>query len=179
HYNNINPGQYRFRVMACNSDGVWNESASSLGLYLAPHYWQTWWFQILAGIAIVVSAGGAILSGARWRLQRKLKHLQQQAAVEKERGRIAKDIHDDLGSSLTRIMMLGERVAEDINKPEALAKRRCVCVSPKRRAEGRCQWKLTVVGAMPRAKKMETEAARAPVMDWRICASGCKKWAAK
>ena len=121
HYNNINPGQYRFRVMACNSDGVWNESASSLGLYLAPHYWQTWWFQILAGIAIVVSAGGAILSGARWRLQRKLKHLQQQAAVEKERGRIAKDIHDDLGSSLTRIMMLGERVAEDINKPEALA----------------------------------------------------------
>jgi len=121
HYNNVYPGTYRFRVMACNSDGVWNESAASLGLYLVPDYWQRWWFRILAGVAGVVGAGGAVLSAARWRLQRKLKLLQQQAAVEKERGRIAKDIHDDLGSSLTRIMMLGERVAEDINKPEALA----------------------------------------------------------
>jgi ligand-binding sensor domain-containing protein/signal transduction histidine kinase len=121
HYNNLYPGTYRFRVMACNNDGVWNESAASLGLYLVPHYWQTWWFLILAGVAGVIGAGGAVISAARWRLHRKLKLLEQQAAVEKERGRIAKDIHDDLGSSLTRIMMLGERVAEDINKPEALA----------------------------------------------------------
>jgi signal transduction histidine kinase len=121
HYNNIYPGGYRFRVMACNSDGVWNESAASLGLYLVAHYWQTWWFRVIAGVGIAVGAGGAMLFGARRRLQRKFELLQQQAAVEKERGRIAKDIHDDLGSSLTRIMMLGERVAEDIHKPEALA----------------------------------------------------------
>jgi ligand-binding sensor domain-containing protein/signal transduction histidine kinase len=121
HYNNIYPGIYRFRVMACNSDGVWNESSAALAISLTPHVWQTVWFRILAGIGIVASLAGVVLIATRWRLQRKLELLQQQAAVEKERGRIAKDIHDDLGASLTRIMMLGERVAEDINKPEVLA----------------------------------------------------------
>ena len=47
--------------------------------------------------------------------------MERQHAVERERGRIAKDIHDDLGSSLTRIMMLGERTHEDIGRPEELA----------------------------------------------------------
>jgi ligand-binding sensor domain-containing protein/signal transduction histidine kinase len=121
HYNNISPGAYRFRVMACNSDGVWNESSAALAITLAPQFWQTWWFRFLAWIGIAAGLGSIVLIVTRWRLQRKLELLQQQAAVEKERGRIAKDIHDDLGSSLTRIMMLGERVAEDINKPDALA----------------------------------------------------------
>lgn len=121
HYNNIYPGKYRFRAMACNSDGVWNESGASLTIVLAPHIWQTWWFRIIAAVGLGGAVGGVVLFGTHWRLQRKLELLQQQAAVEKERGRIAKDIHDDLGSSLTRIMMLGERVAEDIHKPEALA----------------------------------------------------------
>jgi len=121
HYNNLSPGNYRFRVMACNSDGIWNESSAALAITLAPHIWQMSWFRAVAGIGIAGAVGGVALLTTRWRLQRKFEVLQQQAAVEKERGRIAKDIHDDLGSSLTRIMMLGERVAEDINKPEALA----------------------------------------------------------
>jgi signal transduction histidine kinase len=54
----------------------------------------------------------------RKRLQRKLEILEQRNALEKERGRIAKDIHDDLGSSLTRIMMLGERAEEGLAKHE-------------------------------------------------------------
>src|SRR3569833_2899196 len=51
-------------------------------------------------------------------MQHKLQLLQQRHAVEKERGRIAKDIHDDLGSSLTRIMMMGERVEEGLGRRE-------------------------------------------------------------
>jgi len=121
HYNNIAPGNYRFRVMACNSDGVWNESGAALAISIAPHVWQMWWFRVLAGVGIASGVGAVVLIATRWRLQQKLELLKQQAAVEKERGRIAKDIHDDLGASLTRIMMLGERVAEDINRPEALA----------------------------------------------------------
>ena len=47
--------------------------------------------------------------------------LEQRHAIEKERGRIAKDIHDDLGSSLTRILMLGERAEDGVGKPDDVA----------------------------------------------------------
>jgi signal transduction histidine kinase len=51
-------------------------------------------------------------------MQRKLELLERRHAIERERGRIAKDIHDDLGSSLTRIMMLGERAADGLGRRE-------------------------------------------------------------
>ena len=50
-YENIAPGQYRFRVAGCNNDGVWNEDGATLALEFLPHYWQTWWFKVLLGMA--------------------------------------------------------------------------------------------------------------------------------
>lgn len=118
HYNNIYPGNYLFHVIACNSDGVWNTDGASLAFAVSPHYWQSRWFY-----AIVALAGiGIVYTSARYvtkrRMLRKLESLKQQNAVERERGRIAKDIHDDLGSNLTRIMMLGERIQEERNQSE-------------------------------------------------------------
>ena len=69
-------------------------------------------------MVVVGGASGTALYVTRRRMQRKLELFEQRVAVEKERGRIAKDIHDDLGSSLTRIMMLGERAEEDLGKRE-------------------------------------------------------------
>ncbi|HEU5126126.1 MAG TPA: two-component regulator propeller domain-containing protein [Verrucomicrobiae bacterium] len=120
HYNNLSPGRYRFQVLACNSDGVWNTKGASLSIVLLPHFWQTKWF--LAFVALLFA--GAVYSAARyttkWRMQRKLELLKQQHAIERERGRIARDIHDDLGSSLTRIMMLGERVQDEKDNRDEL-----------------------------------------------------------
>src|SRR6185437_899791 len=121
YYNNVSPGHYTFHVAACNKDGIWNESGASLAFILKPHYWQTWWFRALAVVFVVGGASGAAVYGARRKMQHKLQLLQQRHAVEKERGRIAKDIHDDLGSSLTRIMMLGERVEEGLDRREDVA----------------------------------------------------------
>jgi signal transduction histidine kinase len=121
HYNNIYPGRYRFRVIAGNSDGVWNEAGAALAILVQPHLWQTWWFRGLAILCILGAVGGAARYTTQKRMQRKLETLKRQHAVERERGRIAKDIHDDLGSSLTRIMMLGERTREDMGRPEELA----------------------------------------------------------
>jgi len=121
HYNNVYPGAYRFRVLACNKDGVWNLTGASLAIVLRPHVWQTWWWQGLAAFLVVGGATGAALYVARRRMRRKLELFEQRVAIEKERGRIAKDIHDDLGSSLTRIMMLGERAEEDLGRRENLA----------------------------------------------------------
>lgn len=121
YYNNVSPGNYTFRVIARNKDGIWNETGAAFAFELEPHYWQTWWFRGLLALLVVGGASGTVLYATRKRMQRQLQLLQQRHAIEKERGRIAKDIHDDLGSSLTRIMMLGERVEEGLDKREDIS----------------------------------------------------------
>jgi ligand-binding sensor domain-containing protein/signal transduction histidine kinase len=117
-YAHVPAGEHQFRVMACNRDGVWNTEGATLEIELQPHIWQTWWFEAAVMIAAVVIVGGGSRYVTRRRMQRELERLEQQHAIEKERGRIAKDIHDDLGSSLTRIMMIGERAEEDLARRE-------------------------------------------------------------
>jgi signal transduction histidine kinase len=116
HYNNVRPGQYRFRVVACNKDGVWNETGAELAVEYLPHYWQTSWFLGLSLLGLVGGAAGTARYVTRRKLQRELALAEQRHAVERERGRIAKDIHDDLGSSLTRIMMLGHSAEEGLTR---------------------------------------------------------------
>ena len=108
YYNKLSPGDYRFEVQACNKDGVWNEAGAFLDVVLLPHFWQRFWFQVLMALSVVAGAGGIILYAARRRMQRKLVVLERQHAVERERGRIARDMHDQIGAGLTQISLLGE-----------------------------------------------------------------------
>jgi ligand-binding sensor domain-containing protein/signal transduction histidine kinase len=117
-YHNVPPGHYRFRVIASNNDGVWNRIGASLDIVMLPHLWETWWFRASMGLMVIGTASGTALQLTRRKMKRKLQLLEQKHAIEKERGRIAKDIHDDLGSSLTRIMMLGERAEEGLQNAE-------------------------------------------------------------
>jgi ligand-binding sensor domain-containing protein/signal transduction histidine kinase len=123
YYNNLAPGRYTFRVIACNNDGVWNETGASVRLRLQPHLWQTWWFLSLCGVV----ATGAIGGGARyvtWRkMQRQLERLEQQHAVEKERARIARDMHDELGAKLTHISFQGAMAQRSLANPAEAAQR--------------------------------------------------------
>ena len=73
YYTNLPPGKYRFRVMACNNDGVWNETGVSAGFELRPHFYETWWFY---GLSILVMIG-AVLGIHRARV-RALTSRQQQ-----------------------------------------------------------------------------------------------------
>ena len=52
-YHELSPGHYSFRVRAANNDGVWNERGASLGVVVLPHVWQTWWFRVAMGAALV------------------------------------------------------------------------------------------------------------------------------
>jgi len=120
-YNNLAPGRYTFRVMACNGDGAWNDAGASLPVWVLPHYYQTLWFRALLAASVVAAVGATARFFTVRRMQRRLETLEHRHAIERERGRIAKDIHDDLGSSLTRIMMLGERTQEGLQKQEDVA----------------------------------------------------------
>jgi signal transduction histidine kinase/ligand-binding sensor domain-containing protein len=113
-YSYIPPGKYVFRVTACNNDGVWNETGASLVFAVLPYFWQTWWFLALASASVVMMVGGSVLVATRRRMRLKMEVLERQQAVERERTRIANDIHDDLGASLTRISMLGQSARSEL-----------------------------------------------------------------
>ena len=115
-YNYIPPGNYSFQVTACNNDGVWNETGASLKFEVLPYFWQTTWFHVLGGLATALAAGGVVWFDTRRRMRRRLERVERQRDIERERSRIAQDIHDDLGASLTRITMLSRIGARRMDK---------------------------------------------------------------
>jgi signal transduction histidine kinase len=113
----VPPGQYHFRVIACNSGGTWNEAGASLSLVVMPHFWQAWWFLGLASVGLLAAVAGAVGIVEKRKHQRRLKLVEQERALEHERARIAQDLHDDLGSSLTRISLLSDLARSDKDNP--------------------------------------------------------------
>jgi ligand-binding sensor domain-containing protein/signal transduction histidine kinase len=123
HYTNLRPGSYRFQVVACNNHGYWNEHGDAFSFIVEPRFHETWPFYGLCALGLFTGAAG--VQAVRLRLQRKMLRLEQQEALQRERERIAKDMHDDLGANLTRIAILSEvtnRQAENPNQVRTTAK---------------------------------------------------------
>ncbi|MBM3882098.1 MAG: hypothetical protein FJ387_20650 [Verrucomicrobia bacterium] len=102
-YTSLWPGDYTFLVTACNNHDVWSEAPARFAFTLEPQFWQTWWFYALAALAIVGLA--AAIQAYRLRWQRRLLKVEHQQALADERTRIARDLHDDLGTSLTGLAL--------------------------------------------------------------------------
>lgn len=120
-YNYLPPGNYTFHVRACNSDGVWNEDGAALPFIVLPHFWQRFWFRSTTSLALALLLAGVVFWGVRRRMHRRLEAAQRQQAVERERTRIAKDIHDHLGANLTRISLLSQYAQGDLANPTEVA----------------------------------------------------------
>jgi len=116
-YGYVPPGEYLFRVTACDSDGVWNETGAVLAATVLPHFWQAWWFMGLAAAGLVTLVGGSARLVEKRRMQHRVRRLEQERALERERTRISQDLHDDLGASLTRISLLSDLVKADKDAP--------------------------------------------------------------
>jgi ligand-binding sensor domain-containing protein/signal transduction histidine kinase len=102
-YAHLAPGNYRFQVSACNNDGVWNPDGAAVELVVLPHFWQTWWFAPCCWLGGVGLVGTGVATTLRRRHRARIETLERARLVERERGRIARDLHDDLGSGLTDI----------------------------------------------------------------------------
>jgi len=111
-YTNLDPGEYVFKVIGSNNDGIWNEAGASLKIIILPPFWRTWWFIIISILLI----GGFIAFIIIYRVKNLL-------AIERFRSKLAADLHDNIGSSLTEISILSEviskkldSVSEDVKK---------------------------------------------------------------
>lgn len=117
-YSRLAPGKYEFHVRARNNAGIWNLQGPTLRFLVEPFIWETWWFRTLAGTL----AGVLLVWGVRTYERRKVRHklaaLEREHAIERERTRIARDIHDELGTGLTQIGLLADMGAM---KPVAAA----------------------------------------------------------
>lgn len=86
-----------FHVSASNGDGVWNQQGRSIAVTILPPFWQKLWFQLLVAAILM----GTILLIYRYRVSRLLE-------MQRLRLRVAEDLHDDLGSNLSAVALLGE-----------------------------------------------------------------------
>lgn len=98
-YTGVPPGKYVFRVRGSNNDGMWNSEGAALRIVIAPPYWGTWWFMVLA----TLSAAGLLYSLYRYRVNQLL-------AIERLRARIAGDLHDDVGTDLSSIVLATQSI---------------------------------------------------------------------
>lgn len=113
-YNKIPPGRYRFRVSACNNDGIWNEAGASFAFYLRPHFYQTAWFYGLCAATVALGA---------WSFhRRRMRQAEAQfSLVLAERSRIARDLHDTLAQGFAGIAFQLEAVATKLTEAPAQA----------------------------------------------------------
>lgn len=92
--------------------------ATSFNDFVVVRFWQTWWFIVLVAFAVLASVAGGVRFFERRKFQQRLQKAEQERALERERGRIAQDLHDDLGSSLARISLLSGLAREDRADPQ-------------------------------------------------------------
>jgi signal transduction histidine kinase/ligand-binding sensor domain-containing protein len=122
-YPHLASGNYVFRVTACNGDGIWNESGAAVAIAVAPFVWERWWFRAAALAAFSFAVAAVVRYVSFRRLRTRLLVLQQQTALDQERARLARDLHDDLGSRLTEIVLLSGMALEETASPEKAGER--------------------------------------------------------
>ena len=105
-YARLSPGSYRFLVRAVRADGALSATPASVSLTVLPPFYARWWF--IALVAATVGAAGLALYRAR---------VAQLLRVERVRARIATDLHDDIGASLSQIAILAEVARERLSHP--------------------------------------------------------------
>lgn len=116
-YPHLPAGRYRFQVEAGDRNGDWNQAGVSLDFEVLPFFWQTLWFRAVGAILFTLIVAAIVRYVSFRRLQLQLQQAEQQSALHRERARIAKDIHDDLGATLTQIAIFSELAKGDSNKP--------------------------------------------------------------
>ncbi|MFI5220930.1 MAG: two-component regulator propeller domain-containing protein, partial [Bacteroidia bacterium] len=114
-YNNIPPGKYIFRVKASAPDNSWKTNEVFLNVIILPPFWREWWFLTLLTLFILFLIIFLVRSISLRTYREKIILLEKDRAIEQERNRIAQDMHDELGSGLTKIAIMTEVAKKEIS----------------------------------------------------------------
>ncbi|HYV13004.1 MAG TPA: two-component regulator propeller domain-containing protein [Pyrinomonadaceae bacterium] len=110
-YNDLDPGTYRFRVMACNNSGVWNETGAYVDFTISPAYYQSAWFRVSVVVLFLLVLG--VLYQLRLRQVARVVRGRMEERLE-ERERIARDLHDTLLQSVQGLILKFHAVLKQI-----------------------------------------------------------------
>lgn len=102
-FTNLNPGKYTLKVMASNNDGIWSEVERSIVIIITPPFWETWWFRFIAFLALLL----VIFFFYEVRLNRLLE-------IERTRSRIARNLHDEVGGTLSSIQYFVRAIEKEV-----------------------------------------------------------------
>lgn len=116
-FDGLGPGEHQFRVLACNNDGVWNDAGATLAFEVAPFFWETSAFRSSVGAAALIFGVWGVRFVSLRKVRRRLAQLERQQAINHERARIARDMHDDVGSALTQLTLLGSPHSDEPETP--------------------------------------------------------------
>ncbi len=113
-------GDYTFEVRAFDARGVPGATTTSLSFSIVPPFWRTSWFSIVFWITLAVAGGTAIRFIEIRKTRKRLQELEYQQVRDKERLRISRDMHDEVGASLTEIAILSELARRNaLQSPDA------------------------------------------------------------
>lgn len=114
-YTDITNGNYKFRLKGSNSSGIFNPKEVVLSIIIAPPFWKTWWFRLLALILFML----LLYSIHKYRLNKLLE-------VERTRIKIARDLHDEVSASITGIVYFADAVKSEVKEKETPALKKLI-----------------------------------------------------
>lgn len=121
-FSRLPTGSYTFRVTACNGDGVWHPTGAAVAWTVRPYFWETAAFRLWCFLLVGGGVALAVRGFERQRVRRRLEMAEREQELARERARIARDLHDEIGAKLTRLSLLGSMAAEDAKSDEALCR---------------------------------------------------------
>ena len=112
-YSRLPPGEYVFRMTARTEAPGWSSPEATVRFRVEPFLWQTWWFRLGGVMVLGMLFAAGVRQYERRKHQRELERIERHSLMERERARVAQDLHDDLGAGLTEIGLIGAIAQRD------------------------------------------------------------------
>lgn len=104
YYDYLPEGEYTFNVSAVGPDGQWSNKTASISFHVLPPFYKTWWFIAMCLFGILSIGAGGVQLRSNAKLRALNRELELQKKIHKERERISRDLHDNVGSQITNLI---------------------------------------------------------------------------